>query len=1241
MEIKNSAKKGELFDVVIRENRIFLVGTAGGLDISSLLTEEESNAVRLVGKALAIAVDSEHINLVLNVNYHTHSEFSILDGMSRVKDIAKKSSGVSAITEHGNMYSMLKWQTEMKKLGKKAIFGCEVYAESIDGNKDGNHLLFLAKDEVGKQNLFTLVSDAYANFHRKPHVSYEAIANHHEGIVCTSACIGGEISKKLLKCDYTGAKAVAQWFQDMFGEDFYLEIQRHGIPDEDTVNPLILQLGEELGIKVLAANDSHYINKEDAKAHEMLLCINTGSNMKDPKHFKFEGGGYHFLTDLEMVELFKDIPYVVANTLELAKKCNMEIELGNYHFPKFDIPNEYTSEEAYLDVLIERGFTERFSETPHFEEAEYRERIAYEKEVIISMGFAGYFLIVWDYIRFAKENGIYVGPGRGSAVGSLACYCLGITDLDPIRYNLLFERFLNPERISMPDIDVDFEFERREEVVNYARRKYGEECVSRIITFGNMQARRALQDASRTLLGDYHLGDSLSKAIPKSVDMSLAEALEIPDFKTIIDADSDAKKVFEEALKIEGNKRQTSVHPCGVIIADAPVSSYMPTAIVKNDQNNGEQVVTQLEEVEPMGLLKMDFLGLRNMSVVANTFRGSNARRASLGQSTLANWRQIPLNDPYPYISISEGNCHAVFQIEGEGMRKFMKQLFSDVPARIQAIESKYGLQGFEFITGDGDKDAYKAEMAMLGDELFERMIAGISLYRPGPMDYIPDYINGMLNPGEIKYDVPQLEPILKATYGVICYQEQVMQIVRELAGFSMPQADHIRKAMGKKKQEILDEYKPYFIEGSGNNLDDHGNVLNIAGCVANGIDKEVAEAIWDKMKDFAKYAFNKSHAAGYAVITVTCAWQKHYYPDIYMAAQLNAYITDADKLKGYLAVAKNLGITVLPPDVNKSCARFIVENPMVIRLGFSGLKGLSKNSSVIENERTENGSYTDFVSFVTRLQTVGVNKKAFEALINAGGCDGFRLTRATMLASFKDIIDKTKTVTKKQIATSDYLFAIDDSFDEISYEIEDVKEFSVKELLEAEKAVTGIYLSGSPLDEYATLINKMDCSEISLFDFEQDSSCTFAGVITGVRQMRTKKDNKPMANITIEDRSGGVSVVIFNKVFENCYEHLEEDAIVVVKGRPNVDPVFGTQVIAESVIPIDTLVSASVSSVMVRLDAERLEELTTVLSHYEGDIPAWGYVNNSWMKLSSVKACSPLFLKLQTMFGVSNVAYK
>lgn len=1235
MEVKNSAKKGEVFNVTMHEGRPYLVGISGSLDISNLLTEEELNAVRLLGGALAIAVDNEHINLVLCVNYHTHSEYSILDGMSRVKDIAKKSSGISAITEHGNMYSMLKWQTEMKKLGKKAIFGCEVYCESKDGGKDSNHLLLLAKDEVGKQNLFSLVSDAYDNFHRKPHVTYEALESHHEGLVCTSACIGGEVARKLVSGDYEGAKAIALWFKSVFGEDYYLEIQRHHIEEEDVVNPFILQIAEELQIKVLAANDSHYINEEDAEAHEMLLCINTGSSIKDPKHFKFEGDGYHFMTDLEMVELFKDMPEVVANTLELAKKCNMEIELGNYHFPKFDIPSEYSNENEYLDALVMQGFEKRFANTTHYADETYLERISYEKKVIAEMGFAGYFLIVWDYIRFAKENGIYVGPGRGSAVGSLVCYCLEITDLDPIRYGLIFERFLNPERISMPDIDVDFEFERREEVVKYAREKYGEECVSRIVTFGNMKAKGVLKDTSRTLLGDYYLGDTMSKAIPKTVN-TLTEAIEDPEFKTIVDSDSNAKYIYDEALKIEGNKRQTSVHPCGVIIADAPVSNYMPTAIAKNDETGEKQRVTQIEEVEPMGLLKMDFLGLKNMSVIANTFRGLNQRRVSQGVPTLNHWREIPLNDPYPYIAISEGNCHAVFQIEGEGMRKFMKQLFSDVPARISEIETKYQTRGF-----DSENAAFKAELVALGDELFERMIAGISLYRPGPMDYIPDYIKGMLDPSNIKYDVPALEPILKSTYGVICYQEQVMSNVRELAGFSMPQADYLRKAMGKKKQEILDEYKPYFIEGSGDAKDDHGNVLNIKGCVANGIDREVAEGIWDKMKDFAKYAFNKSHAAGYAVITITCAWEKYYYPDIYMASQLNAYITDSKKLKGYLAVTKNLGIKILPPDVNLSYGKFSVGEPMAIRFGFTGLKGLGKSSSVIETERLENGSYTDFISFVTRLQSVGVNKAAFTSIINAGGCDCFNISRASMLESVADIVKEAKEVAKKQKATENFLFAIDDAFDEVSYEIKNVEELSNKELLEAEKTVAGVYLSGNPIDEYSSLINKIGCSEIGLFDFDGESACTFAGIITNVRQMRTKKGNKPMANITIEDRSGECPVVIFNKVFEDCYEHLEEDAIVIVKGKPNVDPIFGTQVIAESVIPIDTIVASVVSSLMVRVEAERLEELKSIISNYEGDVPAWAYVDNTWVSLPSIKACSPLFLKLQTLYGISNVAYR
>jgi len=1241
MTIKNSLKKGSLLDINVVDNSIIMQGVVGTLDITNYLSVEEADAVRLLGTALALVIDTETINLILCVNYHTHSEYSILDGMSKVKAIAKKSSGVSALTEHGNMYSMLEWQTEMAKLGKKPIFGCEVYAESISGEKEANHLVLIAKDEIGKTNLFALVSDAYGNFYRKPHVSYDALRTHSEGLICTSACIGGEISQKILKGDLEGAESVARVFQELFGDDFYLEIQRHNIPEEDIVNPQILSLGKKLGIKVLCANDSHYINASDAQAHEMLLCINTKSSMKDPDHYKFSGDGYHFYTDIEMIERFRDVPECIVNTLELAKKCSLEIETGVYHFPKFDIPTEFASQDAYFAHLVDIGFTHRFGEAVS---DEYRARLEYEKNTIISMGFAGYFLIVWDYIRFAKENGIYVGPGRGSAVGSLVCYCLQITDLDPIRYNLLFERFLNPERISMPDIDTDFEYERRGEVIEYVKQKYGEECVSRIITFGNMKAKSALKDSSRTLLGDYRLGDEMSKMIPNEPKFALSDALEIPEFNTLVDSSSEASLVYESALKIENNKRQTGVHACGVIIADAPVKTYMPTVSAKDKETGEVQTVTQLELVEDMGLLKMDFLGLKNMSVIANTFRGANQRRKSLGQPIIPHWRSIPLNDPYAYIPISQGNCHAVFQIEGEGMRKFMKELFSDVEDKIKAIETRFGLHGFEEINGDGDKTAYLSAMRKLGDEFFERMIAGISLYRPGPMDYIPDYIQGMNNPNEIIYDVPALEPILKATYGVIVYQEQVMQIVRELAGFSMPQADYIRKAMGKKKQAILDEYKPYFIHGSGENVDDNGNLLNIKGCVANGVPIEVAEQIWDKMKDFAKYAFNKSHAAGYAVITITCAWLKYYYPDIYMAAQLNAYVDSTEKMKGYLSVAKNLGIAILPPDLNRSYVGFIVEAPMQIRFGFAGLSGLSKTTSPLVAEREQNGVFEDFEKTLERLQSAGLNKKGINALILSGACDCLGLPRKAMAESVDESIKTIRGVLKQREASAQMLFAIDDAFEPIVLNIASCEEYAMKDKLDYERQTVSCYLSGNPLDEYSSFINKIECSEIGLFDFEEETHCTFAGIIKDVRQMRTKKDNKPMANITIEDRSGEVSVVIFNRVFEDCFEHLEADAIIVVKGKPNVDPIYGTQVIAESVIPIATLVASSVTSVMIRLENNRITELDEIMAVYQNpteSVPVWCFTETGWTQRGFVKACSPLFLKLQHAFGAGNVVYR
>lgn len=1255
MKIKNSLKKGQLLDVLVDENEIYLIGEIQTLEISSLLTEEERANVLTLKKALALVVDEQTINIISFVNYHVHSEYSILDGMSTIKAIAKKSNGVSALTDHGNMHGMLKWQTEMAKVGKRPIFGCEVYTESENGDKDSNHLVLLAKDEVGKRNLFTLVSDAYFNVHKKPHVTYEALEKYHDGILCTSACIGGEISQKILAGDLEGAKRVILKFKEIFGDDFYLEIQRHHIPEEDVVNPQIISFGKEFGIKVVAANDSHYIDKDDAYYHEILLCINTKKKLSE-EHWSFQGDGYHYMTDSEMISLFSDMPEVVANTLEIAKKCTLEIETGVYHFPKFEIPSGFKNEEEYLCFLIDEGFNKRFANSVHFTDKEYTDRVEYEKNVILQMGFAGYFLIVWDYVHFAKSNGIYVGPGRGSAVGSMACYCLEITDLDPIEYGLFFERFLNPERISMPDIDMDFEDTRRAEVIEYVKEKYGEECISRIVTFANLKAKSVVKDVARTVIGDYTVGDMISKAMPKEAN-NLSECSSGVEFMKLYDTDKNVKTVVDTSKHLEGNKRQTSVHACGVIISDAPIKNYMPMAVVTDKQLKEKVQVTQLEEAEALGLLKMDFLGLKNMSVIAEAVNNSNLRRQSEGKQVLSNYRDIPLNDPYVFIPISQGNCQAVFQIESGGMRSFMKDLFFDVTRRIGDLEQNYGLTGFgencKVLEGrEGSEMNYQmfqSELISLGNELFERMIAGISLYRPGPMDYIPDYIKGMTT-GDIHYDVPSLEPILKQTYGVIVYQEQVMQIVRALAGFTMPQADYIRKAMSKKKQEILDEYYPYFVYGSGDALDDHGNRLNIVGCIANGISEEVAKNIWNKMKDFAKYAFNKSHAAGYSVITISCAWLRYYYPDYYMAAEINAYISDSKKMRGYIAVAKNLGLTILPPDINESFGNFTVTQKGSIRFGLKGLKGLSKNTADLEHDRAENGRYDNFSDCMKRLRRIKFNKKNIEALTYAGALDSFGLNRQTMIDSFEDVKKAVEKQLKAEQKNEGLLFLVEPTETE-EIEVEAKEEFSVKELLAFEYDFCGVYLSAHPLDTYQSILTKLDVSEIGLYvsDEEDDDesvqdlseSSTFAGVIKECKILYTKKDKKPMAKIILEDRSGEIDVMVFNETYKNCFEFLNEGEVVIVNGKVANDSIFGLQIICKTLYQIEKAFSTTKNVYLKLSSLEDLEEAKQIIDNFAGDVPAKAYINSDWVDIGFCNACSSMYLTLQNAFGVSNVVYQ
>lgn len=1236
MEIKNRIPKGTVLDVTVSDGKIYLICGKHRLDISGKVSNQEKGEIIHLGKALALVKSNEEISLITFVNFHNHSEYSILDGMSKVSDLAKKSSGISALTDHGNCYGTLQWQKAMQKENKKAVFGSEVYVETMAGEKQGNHLILLAMNEVGKKNLFLLSSNAFYNFHKKPHVSIKDLEEHNEGLICTSACLGGEIAVKI-KDDYEGAKEVALWYKNIFHDNYYLEIQRHGARGEAEINQLILKLAKELNIKVVAANDSHYLNKDDAKYHEILLCINTGKKLSEP-HFKFDGTGYWFKTDSEMVQDFWDIPEAITNTYEIAKKCNLEIETGKYYFPQFEIPEGYNNEEDYLLYLIDKGFKERFEGTPQYTDETYKKRLDYEKNIILSMGFTTYFLIVWEYVSWAKSHGILVGPGRGSAAGSLACYCLTITDLEPIKYGLLFERFLNPERVSMPDIDMDFEYSRRQEVIDHVKERYGEDRVCNIITFGTMAAKGAVKDAAR-VTSNYEMGDRISKMIPNTPGITLKSALEEnPDFSLAYEGDPGVKEIVDTAMKLEGNKRQTSTHACGVVVAGGPVKNYLPTALVADSNNKNNRILVSqvtMTEVEELGLLKMDFLGLRTMTVIGYCMKDINQRLVSEGKVPMQYYREIPLNDPYVYREISKGKTYAVFQIESEGMRKFMSQLFGDVSDKIEEIEQKYSLKGFKEITGDGvDQAHYLQEMERFGEELFERMIAGVSLYRPGPMDYIPDYLKGIANPESIKYDTPELKPILQATYGVIVYQEQVMQVVQALAGFSMGAADTVRRAMGKKKQAILDEYKPYFLNGSGEAVDSHtGMKLNIIGCTGNGISQVTAEKIWDKMADFAKYAFNKSHAAVYAVLSIICAWIKTYYPEIYMCAMLNTYLDENNKLKAYISATKNAGIKILPPSINQSQEDFSLENDC-IRFGLKGLKGLSSNIEEILKVR-ESGAFDNVSDFFDRTISF-INKKGYEALIKAGALDESGYNRKTLMKNLDKLVSHAQGKLKDQVSGQLSLF---DSLLEDVVDIEETEEFSKQEKLDFEKEFVSLYISEHPLDEYREIAKKLDCSEIGLIDDDSYGETTLLGLITDITVKYTKKDNKPMSVFKIEDQSSEIKCVVFPKEYESISPMLKKGNKVVVKGSINNDSDFGIQILTSSVMNVDNIVEDKISVIYVHLkEVNELELLKERFKNNAGDIPVKAQIGKKLYFVATTVASASVFMELQNTYGSSNV---
>ncbi len=1065
------------------------------------------------------------------VHLHIHSEFSLLDGANRIKDLPVRAKELGmkamAITDHGVMYGAIDFYKACKKEGIKPIIGCEVYvAPRTRFDKEPNidnhyyHLILLAKNNQGYKNLSKLVSLGFVEgYYYKPRIDLEILEKYSEGLICLSACLAGAVNQALINGQEEKAEEVALWHKKVFGEDYYIEIQNNGIPEQVLANQKLVKLARKLDIPLVATNDAHYLKKEDAYNHEVLLCIQTGKKMSDPDRMRFDTDELYVKSPEEMSEYFKAFPDAIENTVKIAEKCNVEFEFGHTILPNYDVPAEYPTHYDFFKKLCDDGIKKRYGENPS---KEILDRAEYEISVIKKMGYVDYFLIVWDFIHYAKSQGIPVGPGRGSGAGSIIAYAMEITDIDPMKYGLLFERFLNPERISMPDFDVDFCYERRQEVIDYVSRKYGHDHVSQIITFGTMSARMVIRDVARVLEMPYAEADSLAKMIPNELHITIKKALEQnKELNDKYENDPNIKNLLDIAMGLEGMPRQASTHACGIVITKEPVDTYVPL-YVRDGQISTQYIMTTLEE---LGLLKMDFLGLRTLTVIQDTIDLVKQNRGIDVEF------DKEMSDPKVYKLWQEGKSCGIFQFESQGMTNFMKELKPDC---------------------------------------LEDLIAGVSLYRPGPMDQIPRYIKGKQNPGHNEYTHPSLEPILNVTYGCMVYQEQVMQIVRDLAGYSLGRADLVRRAMGKKKLDVMAKEREVFINGQ---VDENGNVI-VPGCVRNGIDKESANKIFDEMAEFAKYAFNKSHAACYAVVAYRTAYLKAYYPAEFMAATLNSFLGNLDKIPQYIDECKNLGIDILRPDINKSSTKFTVEDGK-IRFGLGSIKnvGIAPVDAIV-NERKENGEYKSFVDFCERIADETVNKKCVESLIKAGVFTEFPQTRATLLASFENIIDTIQSYNKKGFDGQVSMFDLGtqeqkEDMQEKKYTFEEHEEMSSKDLLSMEKEMLGIYISGHPLEKYRELIEKeTTINSIDLRQIEEQSYTNietenitekskfkdgqrvkYAGIITSIKKKYTK-NNKIMAFVTVEDLYGTAEFIVFESTYMNCKSSLVEENIVIIDGR-------------------------------------------------------------------------------------------
>ena len=1086
---------------------------------------------------------------------HVHTGYSLLDGSGKISEMVARAKELGmdslAITDHGAMYGAIEFYKACKKAGIRPIIGCEVYVapgrctdkETGDSDERYRHMVLLAKSVKGYQNLIKIVSKGFLEgFYYKPRVDDEILRQYHEDIIALSACLAGEIPAYLKQGRYEDALASAEKYAGIFGKDnFYLELQDHGIPEQGIVNNGLIRLHNETGLKLVATNDVHYTYADDAEAHDILLCIQTQKSVKDTDRLRYEGGQFYLKSEEEMRELFPAFGEAIENTHRIAMECNVEFEFNKYKLPHFDVPEGFTS-YTYLEKLCREGLVRRYADASGNVDEALKERLEYELSTISQMGFVDYFLIVWDFINYAKTHDIPVGPGRGSAAGSIVAYTLAITDIDPIEFKLVFERFLNPERVTMPDIDIDFCYERRQEVIDYVNRKYGSDHVVQIVTFGTLQARGVIRDVGRALDMSYAQTDRIAKMVPMELGMTLTKAIESnPDLKSAYENESDVHYLIEMSKRLEGLPRHTSKHAAGVVIAPAPVDDFVPLSKSADDYVTTQYTMTTIEE---LGLLKMDFLGLRTLTVIDDTVK---AVRAS-GKDPDLDISKIDYNDSKVFDLISSGQTAGIFQLESSGMTGFMKEL---KPASIEEIT------------------------------------AGIALYRPGPMDFIPKYLQGKLNKNSVTYDCEELRHILEPTYGCIVYQEQVMQIVRDLAGYSFGRSDLVRRAMSKKKADVMAKERHNFVYGSPEE--------GIPGCAAIGIPESTANQIYDEMDKFAAYAFNKAHAACYAVVGYQTAYLKTYYPVEFMAALMTSVIEQSDKVAQYIFKCRQMGIDIIPPDVNRGGAAFKAAGARSIMYSLSAIKGVGSAVVLeIEREREENGAFTGLKDFINRMGSKGVNKRVVEGLIKAGALDSLPGNRRQKMMVYSAVMDSTakekKTVLSGQMSLFDLAGDEEKALKEEIFP-PGIEEFKMEDILAFEKETLGIYISGHPLDAYRHILEKnvtatsldfvlregseeeagLSVSEETAGKVKDQQTVVIGGIITG-KQIKTTKSNSIMAFLTVEDMYGTLEVIVFARDFERLRGEFEEDKRVLIRGRASIEEEKGGKLIFEDMLDMSQI---------------------------------------------------------------------